>query len=117
MLLKVQVFSRVCIKLVMAVFLIACDSNNKDIPVINLTIENHSFIPNEVIIPENTKVNLIVHNKDLTIEEFECPSLRKEKIIPGGSNVSIIIAPQKKGVYDFFGEFHANQAKGKIIVN
>jgi hypothetical protein len=97
--------------------LISCSNNSEELPVFELSIENHRFTPEEVLIPANTKVNLIIYNKDHEAEEFDCPSIRREKIIPGNSKSNVIIAPLQTGVYEFFGEFHPHEAKGRIKVN
>jgi hypothetical protein len=81
-----------------------------------LLIENHRFIPEEIIIPSNTKVKLLIHNKDDSAEEFECLAIRKEKLIPAKSSVSMIIPALQSGIYDFVGEFHPNSAIGRIKV-
>ena len=40
-------------------------------PVIEIEIRNHLFQPDTLTIPANTKVKLIVYNRDTTPEEFE----------------------------------------------
>jgi heme/copper-type cytochrome/quinol oxidase subunit 2 len=114
---QTNLFLKLHLGLMLLLFLSSCDQNNQDLPIIELTIENHLFLPENVIIPANTKVNLLIHNKDETAEEFECPALRKEKIISPKSKVNVIIAPLEPGVYEFFGDFHQHLARGKIIVN
>jgi hypothetical protein len=102
---------------IIACFLLACCNNlDNDIETRQLIIQNHLFIPEELAIPANTKIKLTIHNKDDQAEEFECPSLRREKIIPSNATVSIIITPLKSGVYEFFGEFNKDTARGRIKV-
>ena len=81
-----------------------------------LTISGHRFQPTEITIPANTKIRLVVHNKDDGVEEFHSDSLHREKII--GPNMSGIInlGPLPAGTYSFMGEFHADTAQGRIIV-
>lgn len=81
-----------------------------------LTITNHRFEPAELTIPANTKVQLVVHNKDNSIEEFESHSLHREKIIGPNKSVIINIGPLPPGVYPFEGEFNADTAQGRIVV-
>lgn len=83
---------------------------------VEISIENHKFEPAVIKIPEGKKIRLIVHNKDKTVEEFESFDLKREKIIPGGSSIKIILARLKPGEYRFFGEFHEETAQGRIIV-
>lgn len=81
-----------------------------------LTISNHQFEPAELIIPANTKVKLLVHNKDNSPEEFESHSLHREKIIGPNQSGVINIGPLPAGVYEFVGEFHEDTARGRIVV-
>lgn len=87
-----------------------------DLECFEIEIKDNKFHPEELIIPANKKVKLLVRNNDKTIEEFESLDLRREKIIPAGSKVKITIGPLKPGEYKFFGEFHPKTAQGKIIV-
>lgn len=81
-----------------------------------IQIKDHKFIPATINVPAGEKFKLIVENLDETAEEFESADLRKEKIVGGGKKISLIIAPLKAGEYQFFGEFHAKTAQGKLVV-
>ena len=85
-------------------------------PVFEIEIRNHLFQPDTVIIPANTKVKLIVYNRDATPEEFESYELNREKVIVGGRKAVIFIGPLAPGEYPFFGEFNPQTALGKIVV-
>jgi hypothetical protein len=85
-------------------------------PVYEITIQNHLFEPDEIRIPANTKVKLVIHNRDPTPEEFESFELNREKIIMGGSKATVFIGPLPPGEYPFFGEFNPDTALGKILV-
>ncbi len=84
-------------------------------PIFEIEIRNHLFEPSELIIPANTKVKLIVYNRDPTPEEFESYELNREKVIMGNRKAVIFIGPLKPGEYPFFGEFNPKTAQGKII--
>ena len=84
-------------------------------PEVTLEIRDHLFIPSELVVPANTKVKLIVHNRDSTPEEFESYELNREKVIMGGQTAIIFIGPLKPGEYPFFGEFNPKTAQGKVI--
>jgi len=86
-------------------------------PEFEIEIRNHLFEPDELTIPANTKVKLIVINRDPTPEEFESFELNREKVIMGGSKAIIFIGPLPPGEYPFFGEFNPDTALGKIIVS
>ena len=85
-------------------------------PSFEIVIENHLFYPAELEIPANTKVRLLVINRDATPEEFESYELNREKVVMGGRKAVIYIGPLDAGVYPFFGEFNMSTAQGKIIV-
>lgn len=80
-----------------------------------LVIKNHRFQPAEVHVPAGKRVKLVIHNQDATAEEFESHDLRREKIIPGNTKVSVWVGPLPAGEYGFFGEFHQDTAQGKLI--
>jgi hypothetical protein len=52
----------------------------------------------------------------LAPEEFESSKLHREKVVPGGKEITIIIGPLKPGRYEFVGDFNRATAHGAIIV-
>jgi len=85
-------------------------------PVFELEIRDHLFHPDELTIPANTKVKLIVYNRDSSPEEFESYEMNREKVIMGGRKANIFIGPLPPGVYPFFGEFNPKTAQGRVVV-
>lgn len=85
-------------------------------PVIDIEIKDHLFYPDEIRIPVDTKVKLLVKNLDPTAEEFESYELNREKVIAGHSEAIIFIGPLSAGTYPFFGEFFPKTAQGRVIV-
>ena len=85
-------------------------------PTVEIEIKNHLFIPSDIRIPANTKVKLIIYNRDDEDEEFESYELNREKVIIGQGRGVIFIGPLPAGVYPFFGEFFPKTAQGKVIV-
>jgi hypothetical protein len=81
-----------------------------------LTISEHRFQPEEIVIPAGVKVKLIVHNKDNNYEEFHSDDLHREKIIAPNKSGIVHIGPLTPGTYGFMGEFHADTAQGRVIV-
>ena len=81
-----------------------------------IELKNHLFFPAEIEIPEDTKVKLIIYNRDQTPEEFDSFDLNREKVIFPEKRAVIFIGPLPSGRYEFFGEFNPNSAKGAIIV-
>lgn len=85
-------------------------------PVVELEIRDHLFQPEELRIPADTKVKLVVFNRDPTPEEFESYELNREKVIMGGRKATLFIGPLAPGVYPFFGEFNPRTAQGRVVV-
>ena len=85
-------------------------------PSFTLEIRDHLFYPAELVIPADTKVRLIVINRDSTPEEFESYELNREKVIMGGAQAVIFIGPLAAGEYPFFGEFNPKTAQGLVRV-
>jgi hypothetical protein len=93
-----------------------CAVTKADVPTFTIEIRDHLFYPSQLIIPANTKVKLIVINRDATPEEFESYELNREKVIMGGAKAIIFIGPLMPGDYPFFGEFNPKTAQGMIRV-
>lgn len=103
-------------QLVLWLMLISSGFSIASPPEFIIEIQDHLFFPSSVTIPANTKVKLIVINKDPTPEEFESYELNREKVIMGGAKAIIFIGPLKPGTYPFFGEFNPKTAQGVIQV-
>ncbi|WP_039913744.1 cupredoxin domain-containing protein [Cellvibrio mixtus] len=84
------------------------------VPEFTIEIHDHLFFPSTLVVPADTKVKLIIINKDPTPEEFESYELNREKVIMGGARAVIFIGPLKSGDYPFFGEFNPKTAQGVI---
>lgn len=85
-------------------------------PVITMEIINHLFVPDVITVPANTKVKLVIYNRDSTPEEFESYELNREKVVLGQRKISVFIGPLAVGEYPFFGEFNPKTAQGKVVV-
>ena len=85
-------------------------------PSFRLVIVNHRFQPATLAIPANTKVRLMVENRDATPEEFESNDFDREKVILPNSSVVIFVGPLRPGQYRFFGEFNPATAQGVLRV-
>jgi len=81
-----------------------------------LSIRDHRFEPAELVVPARQRVRLVIANRDATPEEFESHELNREKIIPGGSEVTVYVGPLEPGTYKFFGEFNPKTANGTLVV-
>lgn len=86
-----------------------------DTPRFDLTIKNHRFEPETLVVPVDTKIELKISNLDPTPEEFESHALNREKVIPGGKTAIVLIGPLNAGEYKFVGEFNEDTAQGRIV--
>jgi plastocyanin len=103
-------------KVSLALFLaLAATPALADDEAVNLVIQDHRFIPAEVVVPAGKKIKLFVENRDATPEEFESHELNREKVIAGKSTATIWIGPLAPGRYPFVGEFNEATAKGVIV--
>lgn len=80
-----------------------------------LTIQNHRFSPEELVVPAGKKVKLVVENKDATPEEFESHDLNREKVVAGNASITVYIGPLTPGRYNYVGEYNEKTARGVII--
>jgi hypothetical protein len=82
---------------------------------IEVTLKNHRFTPSEIHVATGKPTVLVVRNEDATAEEFDSSALKVEKVIVGGTYVTIRLRPLGPGRYPFTGEFHADTAQGAVI--
>jgi hypothetical protein len=80
-----------------------------------VVFKDHRIVPEELQVPAGQKFTLVVDNQDATPEEFESHSLKREKVVPGKSKVSVKLGPLKPGTYEIFGEYHEATAQGRIV--
>jgi len=81
-----------------------------------LIAENGRFKPEVITVPAHTRFKLLVTNHGPGPEEFESHELRKETVLAAGVTRAVVFAPLKPGVYQFFGDFHPDTARGRIVV-
>jgi heme/copper-type cytochrome/quinol oxidase subunit 2 len=98
-----------------AVLLSVLPAYAAETPEFQLTLKNHTFTPQELTVPADTKIKLIIKNEDAQAAEFESDDLGREKIVPAKGNISVFLDPLKPGTYDFVDDFHHDTATGTII--
>ena len=82
----------------------------------HLTIKDRMFTVQELALPANTKVKLVVENQDNIPAEFESYDLSREVVVPGHSSIVVFIGPLSPGRYNFFNDFN-HAAQGWVVVN
>ena len=100
-----------------AICLISCSSDdNVTTQVIELAIKDNKFVPKIIQADSGHRIKLIISNKDKTTKEFESEGLKREKIIPAGRKVTIVLPALSPGEYMFYDDFEVGKPEGKLIV-
>jgi plastocyanin len=86
-----------------------------NLPEYQLVLKDHVYRPSELKVRAGTKFKITVRNEDATAEEFESTDFNREKIVPPNSTVTVYVGPLSPGSYGFFGDFHQDTAKGRLI--
>ena len=86
-----------------------------DLPTFVLVAEDGRFTPDTLEVPANTRFRLQVINRNAGPEEFETSSPFKELVVAPGVTRTTVFPPLKPGEYPFFGEFHPDTARGRLI--
>jgi len=81
-----------------------------------LSLSGHKFSPAEFTAPANQKFQIKVTNNDDTPAEFESHDLKVEKIVVPGGTVTVTAGPLKPGTYQFFDDYHPDDAIGTVTV-
>jgi hypothetical protein len=81
---------------------------------VELEIAAHKFTPSDVTVPANQKFQIKVTNHDETPAEFESHDLKVEKIVVPGGSVTVNAGPLRPGTYQFFDDYHPDDAKGAV---
>ncbi len=81
-----------------------------------LLAKDGRFHPETIEVPAGKRFRIEVTNANEGPEEFESTELYKEVVLAPGVTRTVVFAPLKPGVYRFFGEFHPETARGRIVV-
>lgn len=90
----------------------AVRAEEEKIPV--LVIKDHRFSPDAITVKAGARFKITVKNEDTTSEEFESKTIIVEKFIGPKKSITLVLGPLKPGVYDFFGDFHPETARGRL---
>ena len=80
------------------------------------TFQDHKVNPEKLTLPAGKKFKFIIKNLDNTAEEFESVRLNREKVVPAGGQIILLVGPLSAGTYDYFGDFHSDTAKGELTI-
>ena len=87
----------------------------EDITTFKLMLQDHAFVPTEVKVPAGKPFKLTLHNGDSTPAEFESKTLKFEKVIAGSGDVTVNVRALEPGKYQFYDEYHEDEAKGFVV--
>lgn len=107
--------SRPIFAAVLVIVATCCGVSAQAEPKYTLMIKDHQFVPAEISVPAGEKIILTVKNLDSTPSEFESADLNREKIVVGGSSITVFIGPLRAGRYEFFDDFNPATVHGHII--
>ncbi|MEO8300762.1 MAG: cupredoxin domain-containing protein [Rhizomicrobium sp.] len=85
-----------------------------DAPIV-VHLKNHKFTPSVIKVKANKPSMIILYNDDASADEFDSPSLKIERVVPGGKKANIRVRALAPGKYPFMGEFNAATAQGVVI--
>ena len=88
----------------------------EDLLTLKLTARNGRFYPETIEVPSGARFKIVITNEGPGPEEFESENPRREKVLGAGATSFLVFPALKPGVYPFFGEFHPETAKGRIVV-
>jgi len=100
----------------LATMTVGAPAQAQEAAVVRLTLKGNRFDPAELHAPAGKPVTLVVKNLDPTPAEFESKTLKVEKIIAGGAEVTINLRPLAAGRYKFFDEYHEATTQGVLVV-
>lgn len=83
---------------------------------LKLTARDGRFYPETIEVPAGTRFKIVITNEGPGPEEFESDNPRREKVLGAGGTSFLIFPALEPGVYPFYGEFHPETAKGRIVV-
>ena len=79
-----------------------------------LTLKDHRFSPNPIIVPAGQDIKLTVKNAQDSSAEFESSDLDREKAVEAGGEITVSIGPLDPGSYSYFDDFH-RETTGMIV--
>ena len=83
---------------------------------VRVALKHHRFVPAQPKARAGQPFTILLKNFDATPAEFESKTLRVEKVVAGGGEISIQMRPLHPGRYRFFDDFHEDTTEGYLIV-
>ncbi len=86
-----------------------------DEPVFKIEMNDGVITPSRIEVPAKTRFKIIVKNTGKMPAEFESTELRKEVVVPAGSEAPLIIRTLDAGEYKFFDDFQPSAPPALLI--
>ena len=86
-----------------------------DEPVFRIEMNDGVITPSRIEVPAKTRFKIIVKNTGKMPAEFESTELRKEIVVPAGSEAPLIIRTLDAGEYKFFDDFQPDAPPALLI--
>ncbi len=86
-----------------------------DEPVFQIEMKDGVITPSRMEVPAKTRFKIIVKNTGKMPAEFESTELRKELVVPAGSEAPMIIRTLDAGEYKFFDDFQPSAPPALLI--
>ncbi len=83
-------------------------------PVPELTCDGGRFQPASLNVAANQQLRIKVTNKGDSPIEFESFELNRERVVPPGRTITVILPKLDPGEYHFFDDFHHEIGQGTI---
>lgn len=83
-------------------------------PIAELTCDNGRFQPTALNVTAKESVRIKVTNKGSSPIEFESFEMNRERVVPPGHSVTVILPKLDPGEYHFFDDFHHEVGPGTI---
>lgn len=83
-------------------------------PTAELTCDGGHFQPASLNVTANQQVRIKVTNKGSSPIEFESFEMNRERVVPPGHTITVILPKLEPGEYHFFDDFHHEIGQGTI---
>ncbi len=83
-------------------------------PMAEITCDSGRFQPAALNVAANRLVRIKVTNKGSSPIEFESFEMNRERVVPPGHTITVILPKLDPGEYHFFDDFHHETGQGTI---
>ncbi|SDC15477.1 Cupredoxin-like domain-containing protein [Acinetobacter boissieri] len=81
---------------------------------IKLTLTEHGFIPNKIVVHQGQKILIQMTNNTQKVAELESYDMKFEKIATPHATITVFAGPLNVGTYTFFDDYSSTGIKGSL---